>query len=344
MTNTKRFSKRTGAACGLLLSALLLAAPSCGGNDDDGKAWQLVAQSQPGALISIWGTSSSDVWTVGGDARDGTGPLVLHYDGTSWERLETGETQGNLWWLHGFENGPVYMGGDGGVILRYENGTFTKMTTPGTGTIYGVWGANPDDVWAVGNVTATTGGFAWKLDGDTWVDEPTLSADIEASGALWKVSGCAANDAFLVGADGVALHWDGTSLAQIETGTSTSLFNVHCNDERTVAVGGLASGVIIEFDGTSWVNVTPEAAAGLTGVFLNPDDTGYAVGQYGAVYERVDGIWRDAEVSFYVDQGLHATWVDPDGGMWAVGGQTAGIPLTDGMIIHYGADVATTGL
>src|SRR5690606_16900636 len=108
-----------------------------------------------------WGTSDSDVWTVGGDMRDGTGPLVMHYDGAAWERVETGQSDGDLWWVFGFDGGPVFMGGGGGVILRHEGGTFTVMDTPTTDTVFGIWGASPDDMWAVGG-TFDTNGFAWR--------------------------------------------------------------------------------------------------------------------------------------------------------------------------------------
>ena len=63
--------------------------------------------------------------------------------------------RGDLWWVHAFEQGPVLMAGANATILRYENGQFTRMSTPGLArhTVYGVWGARPDDVYAVGSVS-----------------------------------------------------------------------------------------------------------------------------------------------------------------------------------------------
>src|SRR5207245_2432077 len=40
-----------------------------------------VLQNLSGALLSITGTSAADVYAVGADANDGTGPMVLHYNG-----------------------------------------------------------------------------------------------------------------------------------------------------------------------------------------------------------------------------------------------------------------------
>lgn len=327
----------------LLQIALVL---TVGGCSDDAKPepWQLVTEGQPSALLSVWGTSSSDVWTVGSDARDGSGPFVLHYDGTAWQRIETGETEGTLWWIHGFAQGPIFMGGDGGVILRYDNGAFTKMPTPGTGTVFGMWGDSPETMWAVGSVTPTSGGFAWRLEGDTWTEELAIPAEVSADAALWKVNGRSANDVYFVGSSGVALQWDGNAISKIDTGSSTSLFTVHCSGDRVVAVGGLASGAIVEYDGMRWTNTSPENAPGLTGVFIGPNNVGVAVGQFGAVYEHTGGSWHEADLGFYVDQGLHATWIDPDGGVWTVGGQTYAPPMTDGLILHRGAPVETSGL
>lgn len=326
----------TFASSSILLAVLLCAA--CG--DDDGPSWRLVHQEQPGALLSIWGTSASDVWVVGGDARDGSGPMVLHYDGAGWQRMPTGQTQGDLWWVFGFAGGPVYMGGAGGVILRYENDTFTPMATPGTETIFGIWGATPEDMWAVGGNSNGTGGVAWRLSGDTWQVEPSLPATVPQQGAIWKVFGRSANDVWLVGSNAISLHWDGNELSEASTGVASSLFTVHSTANRFAAVGGLASGIVVENDGTGWVDATPDPLPlGLSGVCLGEGDSGYAVGQFGTVLVRDGNGWREQVLGFYLEQNLHAVWIDPEGGAWAVGGQTAAFPLTDGVLVYSGDDV-----
>src|SRR5690606_11494877 len=230
----------------LVLSSWLL--PACPTDPEPPKdRWEVVHVNLPGPLLSVWGTSSTDVWAVGGDPADGSGPTVIHFDGEVWSQLSTGETQGNLWWVFGFADGPLYMGGDGGLILRYQAGTFTKMTTPGTGTVFGIWGASPSDVWAVGGESENIGGFAWRLEGDSWVPEPSLPADIPTSAAIWKVFGTGSDDAWIVGSNGVSLHWDGSTFTPGGTGVGASLFTVHASEGRYVAVGGTASGFIVEY-------------------------------------------------------------------------------------------------
>lgn len=85
----------------LLVGFFLLAA--CGDNLD-GERWSVGSSGLREAIMAVGGTSQDDVWAVGADK--GEGPLVLHYDGTSWEERETGETA-SLWWVHAFAGGPV---------------------------------------------------------------------------------------------------------------------------------------------------------------------------------------------------------------------------------------------
>ena len=325
--------------------ALALAAPllACPGDDPPEARWQVVHKDLPGALLSVWGASAADVWAVGGDARDGTGPLVLRFDGAAWRRAPTGEPAGNLWWVFGFPGGPVYLGGEGGVILRYQDEAFTRMTTPGTQTVFGIWGAAPDDVWAVGGASDSTGGFAWRLrGGDAWEPEPTLPAEVATGAAVWKVFGAGRDDAWLVGSNGVALRWDGAALTPGETGVGSSLFTVHYHSGRYAAVGGHATGIIVERDdsGDAWRHIPLDPPpAGLAGVTLGPGDTGIAVGTFGAVLTRSPDGWASEALGFTIAQNLHGSWIDDQGGLWAVGGQTFSPPYNDGILLYKGRPI-----
>lgn len=333
----------------------MVLATSCGaplGCSDPGEpspdtaSWQLMAEDLPGALLSVWGTDVDDIWVVGADARDGSGPMVLHADGARWQRLDSGEVDGTLWWVHGFAGGPVFLGGSGGRILRYADGEFERMNTPGSGTVFGLWGSAPDDMWAVGGDSESSGGFAWRLSDDEWQPADGFPQEIAGHAALWKVFGRSAGDVWLVGSSGVALHWDGDAFSSGDTGVGSSLFTVHGNDDRYVAVGGLVSGIIVERDlgGASWENVTPEPAPyGLAGVCAS-DHATLAVGSYGVVLARDEDGWEEQDLGFALDDNLHGVWLDPQGGVWAVGGQTFSEPLTDGVIIHRGQPISLGGL
>lgn len=320
-----------------MVASLLFA---CG---DDGTTappleWQVIRDGMPQALMSVWGTSANDVWAVGADIPDDTaGPLVVHYDGTSWSTLDTGTT-GDLWWVFGFPGGPVFMGGKGGQILRYENGTFTPMTTPGTQTVFGIWGSSPTDVWAVGaDEGGQSGGFAWRLQGDTWVDAGLPAT--ATSKAVWKVHGNAADDVWMVGTAGLLVHWNGTTFEETNMG-SVSLFTVHCDGARCAAVGGFGSAVIFEHDGMSWRDASTPTDPPLTGVCITPD-AGYTVGDFGTVLERdAAGAWAQID-PVDTNETLHSIWIDPEGGLWTVGGRVRVVPLRNGVMAYRGKQTIT---
>jgi hypothetical protein len=304
--------------------ALLLAA--CGPDPLEPK-WEVQMEEQPNALLSVWGTSESDIWAAG------AGQTVLHFDGTAWTPRETGFA-GDLWWVFGFEGGPVYFGGGGGVIVRLRDGVFDKMTTPGTGTIFGIWGSSPSDVWAVGGATGgADGAFAWKLSGDAWVEAPGFPAELSTTDALWKVYGRGPNDVWLVGTFGKTLHWDGTAFTQKAANVGESLFTVHANGDRFASVGGYGTGILLENRGDCWVNVTPPGSSAINGVHLTATG-GYASGADGMIYSRSDSGWQVEETGLEVYETLHSVWIDPKGGVWAVGGNVTSFPLVDGVLIH----------
>ncbi len=323
----------------MLAAALLLAA--CDDDPPPEAEWQIVHEALPGALISVWGTSATDVWTVGGDPGDGTGPFVLHFDGEGWTRLATG-TEGALWWVHGFEGGPVLVGGEGGHILRYAGGAFEAMETPGTATVFGIWGSSPDDVWAVGGTMAAGGGFVWRFDGSAWT-EVAIPAEAEMQN-IYKVWGTAADDVWLVGTGGLLMHWDGSEMAVLPSGTTRTIFTVHALGDRVAAVGGLGTGVILEPDPATgeWQDVTPELIQQMIGIWLT-ESGGFAVGVYGEILRRDEDGWVKEDSGFALAESLHGVWVDPDGGVWAVGGNVLAYPLVQGILMHRGTSEVPGG-
>jgi hypothetical protein len=325
-----------------VLLALLVAGCGDSGDEDTGAHWQRVHEDLPGALLSVWGTAADDVWAAGAVPAPGESPTVLHFDGSSWTQLDTG-TRTNLWWVYGFDGGPVYFGGEGGTILRRDgSGDFVRMNTPGQGAVFGIWGSSPTDLWAVGGEPGgANGAFAWRLQGDEWVPAPGFPESVSANAALWKVFGRGSSDVWMVGTNGTLLYWDGAALATSSSGIMESLFTVHANSERFVAVGGFGTGLILENEGAGWSSASPAGSNALIGVCL--DEThGYAVGELGAVYVRGEQGWNEEVTGFDLDldlQSLHSVWIDPEGGVWTVGGKIRTPPLVDGVMLHRGTPV-----
>lgn len=86
-----RWPPRSGTA---VLSILYLAGGPAAASEP---AIGVVLDNQPATLFSISGAPRAagalgfDVFAVGASSPDGRGPLLLRYDGASWQRLTTGE-------------------------------------------------------------------------------------------------------------------------------------------------------------------------------------------------------------------------------------------------------------
>ena len=190
-------------------------AASCGGKSSSSR-WQIVASELPEAVLAIAGRSDRDIWAVGAD--QGSGPLALHYDGTAWTRVATG-SRGTLWWTQSFADGTTMMAGAQSTILVTTDGvTFTRQHTPGlaNATVFGLWGAASNDVYAVGGI-AGRDGFIWHFDGSTW-SEVDLGSVLPPNGlpatdlgdwpGFFKVWGDPVGRVYVVGGRGVLLRRD----------------------------------------------------------------------------------------------------------------------------------------
>ncbi|MBK6535930.1 MAG: hypothetical protein IPF99_42285 [Deltaproteobacteria bacterium] len=71
------------------------------------------------------------------------------------------------------------------------------MLTGSLSTLYGVWGAAPNDVWAVGE-----GGTILHWDGARWSSIPS-----NTTATLRSVWGASAGDVWAVGDNGTAVHY-----------------------------------------------------------------------------------------------------------------------------------------
>lgn len=321
-------------------------------NGDSGDANTLsggfVLEELGGALLSVTGTSETDVYAVGADAQDSGGPLVLHYDGSQWRRLETGLREGDLWWISlDTIDGEYYLVGDPGLILRYapSTGSFEECETPGDEVLFGVWGASADDIWAVGgNVFADQPyGVIWHYDGEVWTALDTTTIDPAGLLPLFKVWGRSANEIYAVGQDGTLLRFDGEAWSPFPGDTQRTLFTVHGNDEMTVAVGGALSGVIEELEGDAFVDHADPMTPQMNGVFIPDSGAPFAAGFVGQITRRNDeGLWDVQQTSIDTIYDFHAVWVDPSGGVWAVGGDLS-VNLDQGIVAYFGdRDVPTT--
>jgi hypothetical protein len=293
--------------------------------------WNTVVDGYaPGAVFSGWAGGPDDVWLVGGERGKS---VVLHFDGTSWESMDPGLNQ-QLWWIHGFPDGPVYVCGDGGAVARWNGTAWEQLDSGAPGTVfYGVWGATPDDMWLVGGPTPTPatgvtaeGDVVLHYDGSGFQRaqiQVLLDKPASAQKNLFKVWGADADTVFIVGSSGLALHYDGTSWEKVETPTiGQALFTVTGRSATDVyAVGGEGVPVLLHWDGTAWseIELPPAAPPAIQGVWTAPGQPVYLGGWYGFTAAlTAGGTWTVEDTGSPL--AYHAVFGDGGGSVWAVGG------------------------
>jgi len=305
------------------------------------REWQLLASELPSALLSVSGRSARDIYAVGADK--GQGPLVLHFDGLRWKELHTGQ-RGDLWWVQALPNGPALIGGSGGMVLRYDGEHFERLHTPGLGrqTVYGVWGTDADDFYAVGSASGRSG-FVWHCRHGVFESEELPLDELRmTSGELpgfFKVFGMG-DEVVVVGAGGTVLRRRGQGpFTPVPTTTKDTLFTVHGTINRWLAVGGAGNGVLLEAQGPGFHDESPRGAGLIQGIFATASGD-WASGERGMVYTRKDPSAPFAAVdhglALPATSSLHSIFVDGSGGVWSAGGNVLTPALDGGMLIHYG--------
>ena len=319
--------------------AVLVGLVGCA-TDPTPPSFTLVHQNETAALLSTWGQSASDVWVVGGRPDLASGPTVLHFDGTSWTRVDTGQPGIDLWWVFGV-GGDVFMSGSSSAILRYRSGAFERMATPTSdGTIFGMWGPAPDDVWAVGRAGAGAGLIVWHYDGTAWTDV-ALPAGFPLGLLGFKVHGQRTDDAWISCSGGMTLHWDGSALASAPTGDTASLFSIVTTSTDVITAGGVVAttgvGALDENSAGIWQSAPLMVTAEWRGLAASTTDEVWVVGEGGLIARRDQSKQWTLLQQPLIQSSFHADWIDPDGGFWGVGGDFDQTPLTqDGFLLYYG--------
>jgi hypothetical protein len=174
----------------------------------DGIKWTTKFVSErSGGGTKYWGTSSSNLYLVG------TNGSITHYNGNSWEKIESGTTL-DLHDIYGATDSKtgeqqILVVGSSNipfdrVILQIQGNSVTKLsTTPIEYELRSVWFLPNQHYYVVGDgifEKNSIGESNWRIN----------SLDITPF-ATTAVSGNGLNDVFVVGAFGECLHWNGVT-------------------------------------------------------------------------------------------------------------------------------------
>ena len=236
----------------------------------NGTAWQKSLNST-GFLHGAGASSADDVWAVGGSDWFGSQPMIMHWDGKTWTRM----------------NAPVFTAG---------------------GLLSSVTATSPHDAWAVGQIGNGAGDginaadrtLVLHWDGTSWTQVPSPTP--APGGGLASVSAVSPTDAWAIGWHGagapgtsrtLAEHWDGTAWTVVGTpfskpGIRTQMYDILALSKDNVwAVGATrvdrrTRTYILHWDGDHWVRfASPTKAPGtvLYGVGGTSASNIWAVGQ-----------------------------------------------------------------
>ena len=293
-----------------------------------------------GAFFSVWGPSPDRVYAVavqplGGGVSAGA---IQRWDGQQWSAAEVPEGVPGLNWVYGTGTWRFAVGELGALLVRDgDEGAWTEYGCDTVLPFWGVWGAAPDDVWAVGGDGFNRDPIACHFDGEAWTpaELPELSID---SHALYKVWGTAGDDVWAVGQDGLLMHWTGPDPGWVEvpSGTEFDLISLWgTGPDQILAVGGRATGVLARWDGEGWTAQEVPELPGLNGVWMAADGTAVVVGPQGGAGVVAPGALQVQREDSGTPLALHAVFGFDGGERWAVGGSLDQAPPYVGVILHH---------
>lgn len=270
--------------------------------------------------MNVWGSSEDSVLTVGGAPDRGR---MFRYDGAEWREETLGVEVPLLNWIHGFGPNDVTVVGNAGTILHFDGAGWSPQGSGTTEDLWGVWGAAPNDLWAVGGsgfVEATA--TILHYDGSAWtiVELPALTREVHG---LFKVWGTSSDNVYVVGQRGTVLHWQGSAWTEELVGASDDLVSIWgTGPDRVVAIGGRGNGIVSRWDGTEWRTEFLTPLPGLNGIWMRDASTAHVAGTRGTLgVLDVDSL-TVTESPVPVTRDFHACF-GVGGRLFAVGGNLA---------------------
>ena len=286
-----------------------------------------------GAFLSVWGRSPSEVYAVGAQIEGGVSRgMLFARDAEGWAEVALPAGTPGLNWVAGVGE-EIWAVGYEGTALRQEGGAWVSHPTGASTMLWGVWGASPGAIWAVGGDGVSEAPTLLRWDGAAW-SEVALPALDPASHGLFKVWGSGADDVMIVGDAGVTLGWDGEAWAAHPSGASIDLISVWgAGGAAKIAVGGRANARIARWDGAAWAGVTLPLP-GLNGVWVDEGGAATVVGWQGTIATLAPGSLEPAAEASGTVLLLHAVFGFSGGPRYAVGGSLSGAPPWVGVILE----------
>ncbi len=179
-------------------------------------------------INAMWGTSSSDFYVVGNNGN------IAHYDGSGWEKIESG-TELDIQDIYGIEkNGEEIIAcaitniatAGNGEILLFRNGRKQTIFWPSGLRINSIWYKTERQMFACGDGIYKRIGINWER-----------QIPFENTTYTEKVRGNDINDLFVGGDFGFLAHYNGLSWKVYDTGNVALFYSLSVKGDLVVGVG-----------------------------------------------------------------------------------------------------------
>lgn len=165
-------------------------------------------------LNRAWGAMATDVWAVG------SVNTLLHFDGVTWTTSAAPSPpppwpqSGSFTFtgIRGTSASDVYFGGTFGYLSHYNGTAWSRVTTlpasvSANGNFVAVWASGPNDVYLIDkdNNATPANGHVVRFNGGVWSVLPLPGSVVNP--ALQDVFGTGPNDVWVVGDNGLILHY-----------------------------------------------------------------------------------------------------------------------------------------
>jgi hypothetical protein len=221
---------------------------------------------------------------------------------------ELANQNGMLFGVWGIDANNVWAVGAGGTVLKWDGKVWTPQENRSTDNLYSVWGSDANNVWAVG-----TGGTVLKWDGSGWLSNPK-----KTSQTLRGVWGSDNKHVWAVGYGGTILNWNGEAWAT-QANPDPDMEDLNAiwgnNANNVWAVGG----TILNWNGDDWKLVPSPFVASLYGVWGSGLNKFWAVGFRFVIFQWNGSEWIDAQYDRGSGYGFNGIWGSDENNIWAIG-------------------------
>ena len=273
-----------------------------------------------GQIINVQATSSNDVWFSGYDDTGTTSiPTLIQWNGdafTSYAQTAASPPTYTFDAIAAVPGGTPWVN-DHHKTWHFSNGTFASPAGAPSSSLYAMWAAASDAIWAVTGKDATI----YFYDGNAW---QTVSHMLSSSEVLlMDVWGTSKSDVWVVGSSGMTEHWDGSKWTIAATPSTTTIIGVWAANSMN-AWAATEGGMILSWDGSQWdtsytLTMAPlSALRGCSGkdIWAVNDDSGLPL------LHQFDGwSWHDSDPGLSINSGFyaHVCCASP-GDVWLVNG------------------------